>query len=142
MKTLFRLWRDENGGPAIEFAMVAMFVAISIPAVLDVTTLVQGSTKLSSGTRAGTHYALRYPTDEAGIEETIRQASGLETVAVTSRQFCECNGAESSCTSSCGSNITRKKYSEVVATYDISDQYNFENLYPANLSETITVRIQ
>ncbi len=142
MKNLQRLLRDENGGPTIEFAVVALFASLSVPAVIDVMTLLNSKTELSSATRAGMQYALKYPTDAVGIETTVRDAAGANEISVNSRQFCECNHSVNSCSAACATGVTMMKYSEIVATHNISQRFNYENVYPHSLTTTITVRTQ
>lgn len=142
MKHMRRLLSDESGSPTMEFAAVAMLVALSLPAIIDTMTLLTANSKLSAATRAGTQYALKYPTDTVGIQTTVRTASGVQDMVVTSREFCECGTVETACGTACASGTKRERYSEITTTYDIADKYNYDLLYPTSLSSTITMRVQ
>lgn len=146
---LRKLWRkfitDQEGGPAIEFALVGGFIAVCLPAILDLTALINSNLKLSNGMRAGAQYALKYSSDNTGIAQAIASASNLsaEDLTVSTSQFCECNGSSNSCSVNCTGGFQLAKYVNVTATYNISYQYNYEAMpYPLTLSKTTAVRIQ
>lgn len=137
--------QDENGGPAIEFALMATLIALSVPVMIDMATLIDTHSKLSSGIRAGEQYALKYPEDEAGIGEAVIGAGDLsdDNTTVTAQQFCECNGIAHSCATNCGGGVTLSKYTSITVDYDMSGQYNYNpEIYPPSISKTIAIRTQ
>lgn len=142
---LIRFLRDENGGPAIEFALMGSLIAVCVPVMIDMAALLNAHINLSAGIRAGEQYALKYSTDEAGITQAINGASGLssESTTVTTSEFCECEGVSHVCSDHCDYGVTLEKYLTINADYTIADQYNFNiDTYPQTLSRSITVRTQ
>lgn len=147
MKRLFRRWwKDESGGPAIEFAVVATFVAIALPALFDVASIIDTRMKLAAGMRAGTQFAVKYPSDEAGIAQAIASASGLPSdgVQVDVTQFCECSGLANSCDTTCSQNQSPAHYATIDATYALETNYTYYGFYdnPAPINKSLTVRTQ
>lgn len=146
MKYMFRRFiEDENGGPAIEFAMVASLIAICLPAMIDMATLINEKMKISGGMRAGEQYALKYPTDSTGIAQAIASASNLSSssITVTTSEFCECSGVSNICSSSCSYGVQLAKYLTITVNYDISSLYNYSvPFYPQSISKTMMVRTQ
>lgn len=146
MRALFKQFiLDENGGPAIEAAVVCLFIATAMPAMIDISTLINGQMKLAGGIRAGEQYALKYPTDTTGITTAVTSGSNLSAsdVTVTMTQFCECSGISSPCGGSCGAGVSPATYDSITAIYNISSKYNYNaSLYPSTISKTIVVRVQ
>lgn len=135
---------DEGGGPAIEFALVAAFMAVVLPTMFDIATLTDNHMKLSSGLRAGTQFAIKYPSDAAGIKQSIVTASGLPEarIAVNMSQICECAGISTVCTSSCSYGVQLAKFNSINVVYTIGNELNLQNFYPSTISKTLTVRTQ
>jgi Flp pilus assembly protein TadG len=138
-----RFGDDQKGSTVVEFALVGTFVAVCLVSLIDLATAINSFTKLSSGMRAGSQYALSYPSDDTGIRQAIASASSLPAsdMTVTTSQFCEVNNVGSSCTPGGGSGFA--KYISITATYSMDGRYIY-NLagYPQSLSKNIAVRIQ
>ena len=94
----------DNGNALIELAIAAPIIAIVLTGVLDVGGMAYTSMTLQSAARSGAQYAMKNPTDTAGIAQTVISSSGLnpQQVTVTSNNFCECaNGASVACGGVC-----------------------------------------
>jgi Flp pilus assembly protein TadG len=138
-----RFGADQDGSTVVEFALVGTFVAVCLVALIDLAAAINSFTKLSSGMRAGSQYALSYPDDSDGIKQAIASASSLPAsdVTVTTSQFCELNGVSGSCAAGGGSGFA--KYLSISATYSMQGRYIYAlAAYPQSLSKSIAVRIQ
>ncbi len=144
VRFLKRFAKEEDGGPAVEFAIVGAFLAVSIPAMLDLATLINSNVKLLNGMRAASQYAVKYPTNSTGIASALSNASGIPTqsLTVTTSQFCECAGITTSCASSCSAGVQMGVFDKVTAVYDMTAQYNYRQLFPQTITKDITVRTQ
>ena len=136
---------DEGGGPAVEFALVGVFLALMMPSLVDVATMVDGAMRLSIGMRAAEQFALKYPANTSGITTAATQASGISSdlISISSPQFCECDGASSSCNNSCGAGATKATFVNLTVTYTISSKYTTHGalLFPSALSKNIKIRV-
>ncbi|MES2907174.1 MAG: hypothetical protein V4691_09180 [Pseudomonadota bacterium] len=141
-----KLWArfsaDQEGGSVVEFAFVGTFIAVCLIALIDIGGAINSFSKLSSGMRAGSQYALRYPDDNSGIAQAVASASNLPAadITVATSQFCEWNGVSGSCSAGSGSFA---KYMSLTASYSMSGRYIYANaVYPAALSKNIVMRIK
>ena len=145
LKLLKKFAGDESGGPAVEFALVGVFLALMMPSLVDVATMVDGAMRLSIGMRAAEQFALKYPNDTSGITTAATQASGISSnlISITSPQFCECDGASSVCSNSCGAGAVKATYVNLTVTYAISSKYTTQGalLFPSTLSKNIKIRV-
>jgi Flp pilus assembly protein TadG len=63
---------DEKGQGLIEFALVALFVLLTLFAIIDFARVFFGYATMSNGVREGARYAVVHPDDDAGIEDAAR----------------------------------------------------------------------
>jgi len=63
---------DESGQGLIEFALVALFVLLTLFAIIDFARVFFGYATMSNGVREGARYAVVHPDDEAGIKAAAR----------------------------------------------------------------------
>ena len=61
--------RDERGQGLIEFALVALFVLLTLFAIIDFARVFFGYATMSNGVREGARYAVAHPDDLTGIED-------------------------------------------------------------------------
>lgn len=63
---------DERGQGLIEFALVALFVLLTMFAIIDFARVFFGYATMANGVREGARYAVVHPYDDAGIEDAAR----------------------------------------------------------------------
>jgi Flp pilus assembly protein TadG len=141
-KLLKKFYKDECGGPIIEMGFIGIFVIICLPALFDLTLLINNKMKLASGLRGGEQYAVKYPTDTAGIIQSVASASGIPAadLTVTNTQTCTCNSTSIACNTTCVGIL--EKYNTINAAYDINSQFLYGNIYSGNLNQSIIIRVK
>jgi Flp pilus assembly protein TadG len=121
---LGRLFRDQRGISALEFAIIGTLMAGSIAAAVDLGDAAQQRIQLQQGVRAGGAYALQYPTDTTGITNAIKNAlpSSWQAAATISTPTTSCgcwDGSTLTASASCscsGSNSLEKFMTLSVST--------------------------
>ena len=138
---LKRFAANEDGGPLIEFVLVAAFIGLSLPAFFDLAKLIDTKLAISNGMNAGLHYAQQNPDDEAGIEQVIEQASGLAADVETST-VCECGAVSTACGGTCPSAVM-ERYRRIDISHNIAGLSLYGELYAGSaLTKTAYVRIE
>ena len=103
MRALSSFRRDRRGGAAVEFALIAPFLATIIIGIMTAVPLVNASQKMRDGVSAGALYVMTGRTNTTSVRDVVMAAwSGrayADTVTVTS--YCTCAGVECACTSLC-----------------------------------------
>jgi hypothetical protein len=97
-------WLDEGGNVAIELAFAVPVALLLLVMLFDFAFGFYDRMALESGARAGAQYAMKKPTDTAGIMAAAADASGLDptTITVTPANFCECpDGTSVDCSGGC-----------------------------------------
>ncbi len=95
---------DERGVFAVEHALVMPFLLLVLSGAIDLGYALNQSSSLNGAARAGAQYAMRFPSDEAGIKDVVKKAVSYdpESLTVTSKLTCECEGgAAVACTDTC-----------------------------------------
>lgn len=101
---LGRFVRSEEGIVGVELAAVAAALSIVLLGMIEVTSALHQNVQLQQAARAGAEFAIKYPSDTAGIEQAVVGATGNSSagLTVTVTQFCECpDGTSVSCTDTC-----------------------------------------
>ena len=117
----------ERGNALLELAFAAPVIAIVLTGVLDVGGMAYTSMTLQSAARSGAQYAMKNPTDTAGIQQAVINSSGLDPqqVTVTSNNFCECaNGSSVTCGGVCADGGANRAYVSVAV------QQSYRTLLP------------
>jgi Flp pilus assembly protein TadG len=63
---------NENGQGLVEFALVAIFLLLTMFAIIDFARVFFGYATMANGVREGARYAVVHPYDDAGIEAAAR----------------------------------------------------------------------
>lgn len=98
------LRRDERGVFAVEHALVMPFLILLLSGAIDLGYALNQSSSLSGAARAGAQYAMRFPSDAAGIKDVVTKAVSYdpESLTVNSKLTCECeDGTAVACTDTC-----------------------------------------
>ena len=99
---IIRIIRDRRGSTAVEFALTMPVLLLFIGGVVDFGRAFYYQTELSQALRSGMQYALKAPTDTAGIASVINQSTSLPIVTRTPVTFCQCyDGSNIGCSSTC-----------------------------------------
>jgi Flp pilus assembly protein TadG len=101
---LRRFATECRGAVAIEFAAAAPILLLIVSAAVDLGMALHQSSVLGSAARAGAQYALRFPTDAAGIKDVVEKSVGYDPASLTveSKLACECADKTAiACTESC-----------------------------------------
>lgn len=138
--------RNEKGGVALEFALIAPVLLVMLLGIVDFGQLVLMKTKLSSATRAGVQYAITVDTNEAIIEDIVENSTSFEdadNLSVTVDPFCECSdGTAVLCDGSCASGNVRE-YVTVSATYDLPLLFSYPGVTsPFPVTSFATLRMK
>ncbi len=108
---LRRLGPQEEGNVLIEFALALPVLCLMLVGGFDLGRYGMQKSAILEGARAGAQYGVFNPGDSSGTNTTAQNASGLSGVTATNSVFCECTaGTSVSCTTTCGSGQTLKKY--------------------------------
>lgn len=104
-RALFRLLgKDEHGVFAVEYALVMPFLLLLLSGAIDLGYALNQSSSLAGAARAGAQYAMRFPSDTAGIKDVVTKAVSYDpaSLTVTSKLTCECeDGTAVACTDTC-----------------------------------------
>jgi len=108
---MLRLWNARSGSVAAEFAVVVPVLVLLLVGIFDYGWAVGLSTKLNSAARAGLQYAMKHPTDSAGITYAAQNATSDTTMTVGAPAlFCTCGSSTATpvpCTSTCAGTTLR-----------------------------------
>ena len=63
---------DEQGQGVVEFALVALFLLLTMFAIIDFARVFYGYATMANGVREGARYAVVHPDDDDGIEAAAR----------------------------------------------------------------------
>lgn len=116
---LFGRWPKSNcrrfavsreGAVAAEFALAVPVLLVLLSGMIDYGMALNQSAALSNAARAGAQYAVRFPSDTAGIRDVVTKSVNFapETLTISAGTLCECaDGAAIACTDSCGGEPAR-----------------------------------
>lgn len=136
MKRLHSRWR--SGVSSLEFALLMPIMLAMLVGLVDWGLAIDQRIQLQTAVRAGAQYALRMPTDTAGITAAVRAAAVDRTLTVGSPvMWCECGGAAASCSGSCDGGLQR--FLSVNATQAYAP---LTPAGPTSVSADVTLRIQ
>lgn len=100
--------RRRSGVSSLEFALVVPVLFAMLIGLVDWGLAIDARIQLRSAVRAGAQYALRQPTDSAGIAAAVRVAASDLSLSVDDPViWCECAGAAAGCTGGCQGGMQR-----------------------------------
>jgi Flp pilus assembly protein TadG len=111
------LFADAGGNILIEFALALPILFLLVCGLLDLGRYSLQKSAMLQGAREGAQYGMIAYSDSTNINTTAQNATGLTGVTATNNVFCECvTGTTVSCTTTCGSGQTFKRYITVSTT--------------------------
>lgn len=141
--------RDSAGNMMIEFTLALPVLALMLVGMLDLGNYALQKSAMLQGARQGAQYGMIAPSDSTNINRTAQNATGLTGVTGTNNVFCECvSGTTVSCSSTCSSGQTLKKYVTVTTTKSFTSVLTATNLSfgsmgsftpPTSLSASVTM---
>ncbi len=112
-----RLSLREEGNVLIEFAFALPVLLLMLAGMFDLGRFALQKSAILEGARQGAQYGVTAPNDSANINATARNATNLSGVTATNTLFCECvAGTTVSCSTTCGSGQTLKRYITVTTS--------------------------
>ncbi|MBL6616123.1 MAG: pilus assembly protein [Reyranella sp.] len=151
-----RQWRpprvatDHAGNIMIEFALALPVLALLVAGLVDLGSFGLQKSAMLQGARAGAQFGTVDYSSTSNISATARSATGLSGVTATSSVFCECvSGTAVSCSTTCSSGQTLKRYVTVSTTKPFTSalsvvSHNFDGFVwtpPTTVSASITMII-
>ncbi len=125
---------DRHGNIMIEFALVVPVLFILLVGMLDLGRFGLQKSAMLQGARAGGQYATVAYSESSNINTTAQNATGLTGVTATNTVFCECvSGTTVSCSTTCGSGQTLKRYVTVTTTKAFSSVLSVATLSLAGI---------
>ncbi len=120
---------DRRGNIMVEFALVLPVLFILLVGLLDLGRFGLQKSAMLQGARAGGQYALVAHSESSNINTTAQNATGLTGVTATNLVFCECvSGTAVSCSTTCGSGQTLKRYVTVTTNKTFSSVLSLSTL--------------
>ena len=120
LNTHFR--KDDRGVAAIEFALFAPILAMSLVFLVDLGNYAIQRTDMESALRSGVQYFMNGGSDLDKAKQVVLASwtSKPANATVVVERFCLCASVEHACTSTCSDNSYPLSYSRIraVAQYD------------------------
>jgi len=120
---MFRLLRavrrNREGSVAVEFALFAPVIAVTLLTTADLGLVVYDRMKLTAGVRTATQYVMAGGSDSSVISQLVDDASGLSASTATVI-YCECPdapGTTVTCGSTCNNGDSERIYRRIEADY-------------------------
>jgi Flp pilus assembly protein TadG len=146
-----RLSADRSGNMMIEFALALPILALLLVGLLDLGRYSLQKSAMLQGARAGAQYGILDYSNDAKVNTTAQNATGLTGVTASTRWFCECvSGTEVACTTTCSGGATIKRYVTVSATKSFDSVLTTTTLSfgsfgswtpPTSLSASVTMMV-
>ena len=138
-----------RGTAAIEFALATPFLLALIIGITEVGMASYESMQVGDAAEAGALYAFQHPTDSAGIQNAITNATGTAGISATPAPtaFCGCPGATGvtvgDCVTACASGDAQGHYVKVSASFTHNAILDFPGFPdPLVLTGSTIVRVQ
>jgi Flp pilus assembly protein TadG len=87
---LGRLFRQTNGGPAVEFGIVFPIFLILILAIVDYGAAIFQFMAVSNAAQVGANYAVLNGYNPTTIKTKVNAATGIATANITVTELCGC----------------------------------------------------
>lgn len=140
---------DRRGNVLIEFALALPVLFLLLVGMLDLGRYSLEKSAMLQGAQAGAQYGILAYTESSNINSTASGATGLTGVTATNNVFCECvSGTTVSCSTTCGTGQTLKRYVTVTTTKSFSTVLSSPSLTltgigtwtpPTTVSATVTM---
>jgi Flp pilus assembly protein TadG len=140
---------DRRGNVLIEFALALPVLFLLLVGMFDLGRYGLQKSAMLQGARAGAQYGILAYTESSNINSTATSATGLTGVTTTNSVFCECvSGTTVSCSTTCGTGQTLKRYVAVTTTKSFSTVLSSASLTlsgigtwtpPTTVSATVTM---
>lgn len=104
---------NERGAIVVEFALISTALLTMLLGLFQFAAWIHQTMQLNQAARAGVEYAMTYPSDTAGIQQTVINSSVMNAsgLTVTVAQFCECpDGTPVACDGTCASGLQGNAY--------------------------------
>ena len=140
-----RMIGDRRGSMAVEFALVVPVLLLFVGGIVDFGRAFYYQTELSQALRSGMQYALKAPTDSAGIAAVIGQSTSLPISVAAPVTFCQCyDGTNVSCSGTCTVLGGMRNYVRLEASYAWTPMLGTMGglVPPSPLRDALTVRTQ
>jgi len=139
------LWKAQEGNFLIEYALFLPVLLLILAIMFDLGMALYDSMSLKEAARAGAQYAMKNPSDTAGLTQVVSDATGISALnlTVTSSESCQCaDGTGVNCGTSCADGSATETYVTVLAQEPYTPLLPYpESLAPLNLHGEATLRI-
>lgn len=116
-----RLAADRSGNVIIEFALALPVLFLLLAGLIDLGNYGLQKSSLLQGAREGAQFGIVSYSASSSINSTAQNATGLTGVTASNTVFCECvAGTTVSCSTTCSSGQTFKRYITVTTTKSFS----------------------
>ena len=131
--------KDDSGVAAVEFALFAPILAISLIFLVDLGNYAIQRTDMESALRSGVQYFMNGGSDVDKARDVVLASWTTKpaNATVTVEKFCMCGTTEHACTSTCGDGSYPLSFSRLHATAE------YENILVEttnNADQTVRVR--
>ena len=115
------LGRDERGVMAIEFALVAPVIMITLVGVVEVGTMMYDRTEMHAALRSGAQYVMNGGRDTVTARDIVLRSwsSVPEDAVVNAVQFCLCSETAHACNAPCPDESVPESYIRLEASATI-----------------------
>lgn len=142
---------DERGNVMVEFALALPILFLLMAGLLDLGRYGWEKSLMLQGSREGAQYGMLSYSDSTNINSTAQNATGLTGVTASNTVFCECvAGTSVSCSTTCGTGQTLKRYITVTTTRSFTSILSVSSLSfgtfgsytpPTSVSASITMSV-
>jgi len=136
---------DRRGSVAVEFAFIAPVLMLFLGGIVDFGRAFYYQTELNQALRSGMQYALKAPTDSAGIAAVISQSTNVPITVQMPATFCQrYDGSNVGCAGTCTGPGGMRAYVRLDASYAWNPLLGtMAGLVPPSpLQDTLIVRTQ
>ena len=139
-----KLWSSREGISSVEMALIFSVIALLLPIIVNLATLIMYNLKLEAAVRAGEQYAYKHPDDTDGMEYAAEAASNLPSDAITAEatQACECSQTAAACGVACGNGVAQQEYTTITVSYNYTNVFSYGNSSQQTTTKQITIRTQ
>jgi len=115
---LQRFLRDKRGVSAIEFALLAPFLLVSLLGVVDLGHTVYQRADMEAALRSGIQYFMNGGDDLTRAEQVVNASwtTQPDGVTVTAERFCMCGGVVHACSALCDDATYPLSFNRIRAT--------------------------
>jgi len=109
---------DKRGVSAVEFALIAPVLLVSLLGVVDLGNMVYQRSDMESALRAGVQYFMNGGDDLAKAEQVVNESWSTkpETVTVVADKFCMCGTTVHACNVICDDDTYPMSFNRISAT--------------------------